>query len=122
MDFQFHGIDHVQLAGPPGCEEEARQFFVGVLGWSEIPKPAHLAKRGGCWFQCGTQQVHIGVEANFNPARKAHPAFHVKNLRALRTHLEELGLDLHEDEPLPGALRFYLDDPFGNRMEFLEWL
>jgi catechol 2,3-dioxygenase-like lactoylglutathione lyase family enzyme len=120
--FWFRGIDHVQLAAPPGCEDTARRFFAGVLGWTEVPKPDHLARRGGLWFQCGAQEVHIGVQPDFVPARKAHPAFSVKDLAAFREHVVANGLDPIDDEPLPGARRFYLTDPFGNRLEFLEWL
>lgn len=121
MSFKFSGIDHVQLAAPEGCESEARKFFGELLEWSEIPKPENLRKRGGVWFQCGTHQVHIGVQKDFTPAKKAHPAFHVENLDALRSYLEQKGVPVIDDEPLEGAKRFYLADPFGNRLEFLEW-
>lgn len=122
MSFKFSGVDHVQLAGPEGCEEEARNFFTGLLRWEEIPKPENLRKRGGVWFQCGTHQVHIGVQKDFVPAKKAHPAFHVENLDELRNYLEQKGVQVIDDEPLVGAKRFYLADPFGNRLEFLEWI
>ncbi|AEJ38278.1 Glyoxalase/bleomycin resistance protein/dioxygenase [Sulfobacillus acidophilus TPY] len=122
MSFHFVGIDHVQLAGPPQCEETARRFYGEILGWVELPKPEHLRRRGGLWFQCGAQQVHIGIQKDFTPATKAHPAFYVRDIQALREHVIKNGLDPIEDEPLPGADRFYLTDPFGNRLEFLEWL
>jgi catechol 2,3-dioxygenase-like lactoylglutathione lyase family enzyme len=122
MAFKFSGIDHVQLAAPEGCESAARKFFGELLGWSEIPKPENLRKRGGVWFQCGTHQVHIGVQKDFVPAKKAHPAFHVENLDELRQHLVQKDVQVIDDEPLEGAKRFYLNDPFGNRLEFLEWL
>jgi catechol 2,3-dioxygenase-like lactoylglutathione lyase family enzyme len=122
MEFTFVGIDHVQLAAPAASETEARRFFGDVLGWVELEKPEHLQKRGGLWFQCGAQQVHIGIQNEFVPARKAHPAFFVRNLDALRVHVEAKGFQPVDDEPLPGAKRFYLFDPFGNRLEFLEWL
>lgn len=121
MSFHFVGIDHVQLAGPPACEDIARGFFGDVLGWAELPKPPHLQRRGGLWFQCGTQQVHIGIQQDFAPATKAHPAFEVCDLAAFRAHVVQNGLEPVDDEPLPGADRFYLSDPFGNRLEFLEW-
>lgn len=121
MGFNFVGIDHVQLAAPSGCEAKARRFFGDVLGCKEIPKPDHLARRGGLWFQCGRDQVHIGVQSDFTPAKKAHPAFHVQDLRGLREHVSAQGIQPIDDEPLPGADRFYLMDPFGNRLEFLEW-
>lgn len=120
MAYTFLGLDHVQLAAPPGAEPEARKFFGDVLGWVEIPKPENLKRRGGVWFQCGPHQVHIGVQPDFTPARKAHPAFVVQNLSHLRAHVEARGLSPVDDEPLPGAERFYLRDPFGNRLEFLE--
>lgn len=122
MKFHFLGVDHVQLAAPKGCEEKAREFFGGLLGWEEIPKPEELRKRGGVWFQCGNHQVHIGVEENFQPAKKAHPAFHVKDLTALKERLIANGVSVKDDELLEGAVRFYAEDPFGNRMEFLEWI
>ncbi len=122
MSFDFYGLDHIQLAAPKGSEQQAREFFSGVLGWKEIPKPEELQKRGGVWFQCGQHQVHIGVEENFQPAKKAHPAFHVKNLDGLRAHLKQRNIAYQDDELLEGATRFYLEDPFGNRLEFLEWL
>lgn len=122
MSFKFSGVDHVQLAAPEGCETEAQEFFNELLGWTEIPKPENLRKRGGVWFQCGTHQVHIGVQKDFVPAKKAHPAFHVENLDELRNYLEQKGVQVIDDEPLEGANRFYLVDPFGNRLEFLEWV
>jgi catechol 2,3-dioxygenase-like lactoylglutathione lyase family enzyme len=122
MSFKFSGIDHIQLAAPEGCELKARKFFGDLLGWTEIPKPENLRKRGGVWFQCGTHQVHIGVQKDFVPAKKAHPAFRVQNLDALRQYLEQKDVRVIDDEPLDGAKRFYLTDPFGNRLEFLEWL
>ncbi len=113
-------LDHVQLAAPPGCEEAARAFFGGVLGWPEIAKPEELAGRGGVWFRCGAQQLHIGVQENFVPATKAHPAIAVEGLAALRAHLEHHGVPVVEAEPLEGMTHFYAQDPFGNRLEFLE--
>lgn len=124
MSYQFNGIDHVQLAAPEGCETEARAFFSEVLGWEELPKPEVLKKRGGVWFRCGLHEVHIGVQPNFVPARKAHPAFAVKKLDTLKQHLLECGVQVIEDDARAeeGVVRFYVHDPFGNRLEFLEWL
>jgi catechol 2,3-dioxygenase-like lactoylglutathione lyase family enzyme len=113
-------LDHVQLAMPAGQEDKARAFYAGVLGLTEQPKPANLAKRGGVWFASGDLRLHLGVEADFRPARKAHPAFHVENLAELRTRCEAAGYATTEDEPLPGYDRFYVSDPFGNRIECLE--
>ncbi|GMK37012.1 glyoxalase [Paenibacillus sp. CCS19] len=124
MTFTFAGIDHVQLAAPEGCEVEARDFFGSLLGWQELPKPEPLRARGGVWFQCGTHQVHIGVEKNFTPAAKAHPAFLVHDLQALREHLIQLGAHVIDDNARSeeNIRRFYMNDPFGNRLEFMEWL
>eukprot|EP00339_Tiarina_fusa_P029155 CAMPEP_0117054912 /NCGR_PEP_ID=MMETSP0472-20121206/38053_1 /TAXON_ID=693140 ORGANISM="Tiarina fusus, Strain LIS" /NCGR_SAMPLE_ID=MMETSP0472 /ASSEMBLY_ACC=CAM_ASM_000603 /LENGTH=123 /DNA_ID=CAMNT_0004770677 /DNA_START=194 /DNA_END=565 /DNA_ORIENTATION=+ len=120
MAFRFVGLDHVQLAAPTGCEEKARAFFCTLLGMKEIQEPPNLAKRGGVWFRCGEHQLHVGVQTDFNAATKAHPAFAIKNLTELRSHLIANNVEVKEDEPLEGADRFYLDDPFGNRLEFLE--
>ena len=113
-------IDHIQLAAPIGCEIAAREFYGTLLGLREIEKPASLRARGGCWFQCGDQQVHIGVESDFRPAKKAHPAFLVSELDKLREHFIAGGVKITDDDSLPGARRFYAEDPWGNRLEFLE--
>ena len=118
--FRVHGLDHVQLAMPSGGEELARAFYSGLLGLTEIPKPPNLAKRGGAWFEGGTLRVHLGVEADFLPARKAHPAFLVEHLDAIDRHLREAGVAVVTDEPLEGYRRLYVSDPFGNRIELLE--
>ena len=114
------GLDHLQLAIPPGGEDKARAFYGGILGLAELVKPPHLAARGGLWFVLGTQQLHLGVEADFRPTKKAHPAFLASDLAQLRVRLEEEGFKPHEDEPLSGYDRFYVADPFGNRLEFLQ--
>jgi catechol 2,3-dioxygenase-like lactoylglutathione lyase family enzyme len=113
-------IDHVQLAAPKGCEAAAREFYGSILGLTEIEKPASLRARGGCWFQCGEQQIHIGVEAAFQPAKKAHTAFAVANLGKLRESLVARGVKITEDDSLPSTRRFFAEDPWGNRLEFLE--
>ena len=113
-------IDHVQLAMPAGREDEAREFYAGLLGIPEQPKPPHLAARGGCWFESATVKVHLGVDADFRPARKAHPALLVRDLPALVARLAAAGVELVDDEPLPGYDRVYASDPFGNRLELLE--
>lgn len=116
----IEALDHVQLAMPFGGEDEARDFYAGLLGIPEVPKPLHLAKRGGCWFESGVIKVHLGVEADFRPARKAHPAFRVADLVILAKRLAEAGFSVAEDEPLTGFDRCYVDDPFGNRIELME--
>jgi catechol 2,3-dioxygenase-like lactoylglutathione lyase family enzyme len=113
------GIDHVQLAMPPGREAEARAFYEGLLGLPEIPKPPELAKRGGAWFESGAVKLHLGVEADFRPARKAHPALLVRDLPGLLQRLRAAGVEVVED-PLEGYLRAYAADPFGNRLELME--
>jgi catechol 2,3-dioxygenase-like lactoylglutathione lyase family enzyme len=114
------GLDHLQLAMPAGREAEARAFYGDLLGLSELKKPPHLQVRGGVWFTLGTQQLHLGVEKDFRPAQKAHPAFLVNDLCGLRTRLAQHGYTPYEDEPLAGYERFYVADPFGNRLELLE--
>ena len=113
-------LDHVQLAMPPGGEERARAFFRDALGIPEVPKPPELARRGGCWFERDALKIHLGVEADFRAARKAHPALLVEDLPQLIAKLERLGYAVKKDEPLEGYQRVYVDDPFGNRIELLE--
>ncbi|WP_339372615.1 VOC family protein [Paenibacillus elgii] len=119
---EYTGIDHVQLAAPTGCEEEARAFYGELLGMREIPKPEPLRARGSVWFACGPHEVHIGVQTDFVPASKAHPAFQVKDLGKLKQALAEKGIVVREDVPLDGMLRFHCLDPFGNRLEFVQRL
>jgi len=116
----LRGIDHVQLAMPEGGEDEARAFYGGLLGVPEQPKPAHLAARGGCWFESPHLKLHLGVEAEFRPARKAHPALLVEDLPELLDALRTAGVEVVDDEPLEGYQRAYVSDPFGNRLELLE--
>jgi catechol 2,3-dioxygenase-like lactoylglutathione lyase family enzyme len=111
------GIDHVQVAAPPGCEEAARAFYGAVLCLEELPKPEPLQARGGCWFKAGAQQLHVGVEQPFTPARKAHAGLLVDNLAALEERLRAAGHDPQRDLELPGVERSHVADPFGNRLE-----
>ena len=116
------GIDHVQLAMPEGGDEAARGFYAGLLGMVEEEKPAVLAGRGGCWFRAGTARLHLGVEADFRPARKAHPALVVDDLAALEARLAEAGLPMRRDVPLDGYDRLHVADPFENRIELMQIL
>jgi catechol 2,3-dioxygenase-like lactoylglutathione lyase family enzyme len=113
-------IDHVQIAAPPGCEAEARRFFGDLLALEEVEKPERLHPRGGCWFKAGTRQLHIGAEDGFRPARKAHLAFAVSDVEAAFRVLEKAGVKCRWDDGIEGVRRFYLSDPWGNRLEFTE--
>lgn len=114
------GLDHVQLAMPAGGESDAKAFYEGLLGVPEVPKPPHLAKRGGCWFEAEAVKIHLGVEQDFRAAKKAHPALLVSNLPALVEKLVTAGVQVVDDEPLEGYDRVYAYDPFGNRIELME--
>lgn len=113
-------IEHIRLAMPPHREDEARKFYSDLLGIPEIKKPPELAKRGGCWFARGPLKVHLGVEADFRPARKAHPAFLVDNLKRLKHLLDAAGYAIKTDASLENYDRIFVDDPFGNRIELME--
>ena len=113
-------LDHVQLAMPPDGEELARQFYQVALGIPEVPKPPNLAKRGGCWFETDELKIHLGVERDFHPARKAHPALIVEDLATLVQRLQLAGYTTKDDEPLEGYHRTFVNDPFGNRIELME--
>jgi catechol 2,3-dioxygenase-like lactoylglutathione lyase family enzyme len=113
-------IDHVQLAMPPGRELEAEAFYVEVLGFEVLPKPEPLASRGGRWFQAGDVQVHLGAEADFHPAQKAHPALVAADLDAVVDALSAGGYGVRWDTDLPDQRRCFVDDPFGNRLELID--
>src|ERR1043165_4621413 len=116
-------IDHVQIPMPTGEEEKARAFYVAILGFTELSKPPELAKRGGAWLQSGNVQLHLGVEIDFRPARKAHPAFIVDDLDSLITAVENAGYETDASQPpLEGYKRAHIFDPFGNRIELMEKL
>jgi catechol 2,3-dioxygenase-like lactoylglutathione lyase family enzyme len=117
---QITALDHVQLAMPPGREPEARHFYAELLGLAEIDKPQPLAGRGGCWFKGPNIFIHLGVEADFAPARKAHPCFRVADLAAARQRLEAAGFNPVPDDSVPQVRRFFTADPFGNRLEFMQ--
>lgn len=114
------GLHHIQLAMPKGEEAAAIAFYQGLLGLTEVVKPPILAARGGVWFERGTVRVHLGVEDGFQPARKAHPAFEVHGVNEMLAHLETAGVTVTRDQDLPGFVRGYVEDPFGNRIELLE--
>ena len=113
-------LDHLQLSAPDGCEAAARAFYGDLLGLAEVAKPPALAERGGCWFSNGSLAVHIGVEGDFRPNKKAHPAFRVQDFQAAAAELVEAGYPVEWDDLIEGVTRFYTTDPWGNRLEFLE--
>ena len=115
------GLDHVQLAAPAGCEAAARRFFGDVLGLPEVEKPTPLRQRGGVWFSLGAQQLHVGVEDPFSPARKSHPALRVRagELDLLAARMAAAGAIVVWDDVLPDTRRFFSEDPWGNRIELL---
>ena len=112
-------LDHVQIAVPAGAEEACRAFYVGVLGMTELEKPPELKKRGGLWVRSGDVEIHLGVEADFRPARKAHPGIVVADVDALGARLAEAGHVPAWDDAIPGVRRFFTADPLGNRLEFI---
>ena len=115
------GLDHVQVAAPSGCEARARWFYGELLGLSELEKPEALRARGGAWFELGGQQLHVGVQEPFTPARKAHPALLARTdeLDALAERLVGAGIGVSWDDAIDGVRRFFAEDPFGNRLEFV---
>ena len=113
-------LEHVQLAMPVGREDEATAFYEGVLEIPRVPKPTHLAAHGGCWFESDGVKVHLGVDADFRPATKAHTAFVVDDVQALAREIAAAGYDVVDDEPLEGCDRIYVYDPFGNRIELMQ--
>lgn len=120
MTSKFVGIHHVQLAMPVGEEAAARDFYHGLLGIPELPKPDHLSPRGGCWFETEGVTIHLGVDPNFVPAQKAHPGLLVSGLSDIVARLDDARVDIVVDQPFEGFDRVYVADPFGNRIELLE--
>mgnify|MGYP001794647318 CR=1 FL=1 len=121
MNTYLTGIDHIQIAAPQRAEDSARKFYGELLGMTEIPKPDNLKGRGGCWFQCGSHEVHIGIQTDFSPAKKAHPGFIVNALEQLKSQLHEEGYSISEEPPIGGSQRFFTRDQFGNRLEVIEF-
>jgi catechol 2,3-dioxygenase-like lactoylglutathione lyase family enzyme len=115
-----YGLHHVQVAIPPGSEDDCRAFYVGALGMLEIQKPPVLAARGGLWVRADALEIHLGVEPDFRPARKAHPGIRVADLDGLAKRLTEHGVEVTWDDNFPGHRRFYAFDNLGNRLEFLQ--
>jgi catechol 2,3-dioxygenase-like lactoylglutathione lyase family enzyme len=119
MGFEIIALDHVQLAMPPGGEDEAEAFYAGLLGFTRVPKPEPMASRGGCWFEAGPVSVHLGVEADFRPAQKAHPGLVVRDLTTLEVTLIKAGIAVRPNPDQPAGAGCYVDDPFGNRIELI---
>lgn len=113
-------IDHVQIAIPVGGETVARAFYADLLGLTEVPKPASMAARGGAWYQSGAVKVHLGVEQDFRANDKAHVAFRVADVAGLANQAQARGFRIKHDDELPGHVRAFLYDPFGNRIEILK--
>lgn len=113
-------LDHVQLAIPPGAETLCDGFYVELLGFRVLDKPPLLAARGGRWYQRGDAVVHLGVEEDFRPARKAHPAFVLDDYDEVLARLLGAGVATRPDDAIPGTRRCHLDDPVGNRLEFID--
>ncbi|MCZ4281031.1 glyoxalase [Kiloniella laminariae] len=120
--FVWQGLDHIQLAIPPGSEDICRQFYGVILGWEELKKPTALAQNGGLWFQAAGIPLHLGVDKAFIPAQKAHPAFLISPVTVLAKRLELAGYPVKWDRNLPGYKRFYSEDAVGNRLEFMQQL
>jgi catechol 2,3-dioxygenase-like lactoylglutathione lyase family enzyme len=120
LTIEITGLDHVQLVMPPGSETEAERFYCGLLGFERVPKPPPLAKRGGCWFVKGGVKLHMGIDSDFRPVRKAHPALLVSGFDALCARLEASGVAVRPDTDLPGARRCYVEDPFGNSIALIQ--
>ena len=118
--FSIHALDHVQIAMPAGQESVAREFYGGLLGLTEKPVPASVAHLGALWFERGSLRVHLGIESDFRPAKKAHPAFLVERLDRLEEHLQRAGVTIVRADPIQGYRRFHIFDPFGNRLECVE--
>lgn len=113
-------LDHIQIAMPKGREQEAREFYQDILGISEVSKPAELSGRGGVWFESGKLKIHLGVEDDFRPARKAHPGLLVRDLDELLAVLKHKGYAVTNDKSLLGVTRAFTHDPFGNRIELIQ--
>ncbi len=120
MSIPFIALDHVQLAMPKGEEAAARHFYCDVLGMTEITKPPILARRGGCWFESGGVQIHLAVESDFRPAKKAHPALRCADYAALIVKLRQAGVEVAPDDSIPGTVRCHIHDVFGNRIELIQ--
>lgn len=119
--YKITKIDHVQLSAYKNCENEAREFYIEKLGFNEIEKPQQLKSNGGVWFSLGDVNLHIGIEKDFQPLKKAHPAFGVENIEFFIKHLKSQGIGYTLDDQIPNAKRLFIRDVFENRLEFIEW-
>jgi len=119
MTHEILGLDHMQIAIPVGGEPEAVAFYGGVLGLTQLPKPEPLAARGGCWFQAGPMQIHLGAEEAFLAAKKAHPALIVSGIDDLVAALKAAGHEVRPGATIDGVTQTFTDDPFGNRIELV---
>lgn len=117
---RFLGIDHVQIPIPEGGEAQTRQFYGEVLGMQELPKPQEMAGRGGLWMDCGPFQLHFGIEPDFRPSKKGHPALIVADLEFYLARLQQAGCTIDNNIQIPGCKRAFASDPFGNRIEFVQ--
>jgi catechol 2,3-dioxygenase-like lactoylglutathione lyase family enzyme len=113
-------LDHVQLAIPPGAEGRCDEFYVTLLGFHALEKPPVLAARGGRWYRNGAVTLHLGVEDDFRPAKKAHPALSLDDYEPLLARLSRAGIDVRDDQSIPGTTRCYVEDPVGNRLELID--
>ncbi|PSL34297.1 glyoxalase/bleomycin resistance protein/dioxygenase superfamily protein [Planomicrobium soli] len=120
MSFFIEKIDHIQVAAPKNSEQAAINFYGNILGMVKVDKPVSLQGRGGVWFEFGGYQLHVGIEEPFIPAKKAHPAFGVSGFELMQEHLAANGVEVKNDGSIPGVERFFISDPFGNRLEFLK--
>jgi predicted enzyme related to lactoylglutathione lyase len=116
----IRAIDHVQIAIPAASESRARAFYSGILGFTEIEKPVQMAERKSIWFAAGAVNLHLGIEPDFTPAKRAHPAFVVEGLDGILAACDHAGIMTKPDTSFNGFRRVHVFDPFGNRLELME--
>ncbi len=120
MKITFKRIDHIQITLPKGREDDARNFYSGILGLEETDKPESLKASGGVWFKIAEAELHLGVEDS--QKSKRHPAFEINDIDNVKAYLKSKGIEIKEEIPIPGRKRFSFFDPFGNRIELLEYI